>query len=254
MARSTRSDGHDAGFVSNDTFGVVTAFVLVPGAWHGAWAWEPLVAELGRRGHAAIAVDLPCDDPVATFDEYADAVCSAVPDDVQDAVLVGHSLGGHSVARAAVRRPFAHLVYLCALVPEVGRSMLDQARDRDGMLLPAYLAGLGPADADGRRVWVDADVARQVVYPDCTDEVARWAFARLRPQANAPYLPPCPPIDLHATPSTYVLATDARRVGPHWSRRTPARLRADVVEMPGGHSPALARPGELADVLEAVGR
>jgi pimeloyl-ACP methyl ester carboxylesterase len=231
----------------------VTVFVLVPGAWHGAWSWDLLVPELERRGHAAIAVDLPCADPHATFEDYADVVCAAVPDGADDVVLVGHSLGGHSVARAATRRRFAHLVYLCALVPDPGRSMLDQARDRDGMLFPAYLAGLGPADADGRREWVDEAVARQIIYPDCSDDVARWAYARLRPQANGPYTVPCPPIDLRSTPSTYILATDDLLVGPDWSRRAATRLGADVLEIPGGHSPALARPAELADVLAAAG-
>ena len=44
----------------------MTTFALVHGAWHGAWCWEPVMAELERRGHRAVAVDLPCDDPAAT--------------------------------------------------------------------------------------------------------------------------------------------------------------------------------------------
>lgn len=232
----------------------MTMYVLVHGAWHGAWSWQLLIPELARRGHRTIAVELPCDDPGATFDDYADVVCAAVPDGLDDAVLVGHSLGGHAVARAGARRRFARIVYLCALVPEPGRSMVDQSRDRDGMLDPTYLTGLGPADADGRRVWVDEQVARAIIYPDCMDEVAHWAFAQLRPQANAPFTVPCTSIDLRATPSTYVLAMDDRLVGPDWSRRTATRLAAEVIELPGGHSPALARPAELADVLASAGR
>lgn len=231
----------------------MTTFVLVHGAWHGAWSWQLLTPELERRGHRTIAVDLPCDDPRATFEDYADVVCSEVPSAVDDAVLVGHSLGGHVVARAAAQRRFARVVYLCGLVPEPGRSMVDQSRDRDGMLDPAYLAGLGPADADGRSAWVDEQVAREIIYADCTDDVVRWAFAQLRPQANAPYTVPCPPIDFRATPSTYVLATADRMVGTDWSRRAAERLAAEVIEIPGGHSPSLARPAELAGVLASVG-
>lgn len=230
----------------------MSTFVLVPGAWHGAWSWQLLAAELERRGHVTIAVDLPCADPVATFEDYAEVVRRAVPDDVADAVLVGHSLGGHAVARAAAAGTVAHVVYLCALVPEPRRTLLDQARDRDGMLLPAYLSGLGPADAEGRRSWVDADVAREILYPDCSEAVARWAFERLRPQATAPYSVPCPPIDLRAAAATYVIARDDRLVAPDWSRRAAERLAAEVIEIPGGHCPALARPAELADVLASV--
>lgn len=231
----------------------MATYVLVHGAWGGSWCWELLVPELERRGHAAVAVDLPCDDPDATFETYADVLCAAVPAGIGDAVLVGHSLGGHSVARAAARRDFARVIYLCALVPEPGRSMLDQARDRDGMLDPAYLAGLGPADAAGRRSWVDEQVAREVLYPDCTAEVAHRAFEQFRPQASALYAVPCPLSELSATRSTYVLATGDRLVGPDWSRRAAARLTAEVIEIPGGHSPMFARPGELADLLVSVG-
>jgi pimeloyl-ACP methyl ester carboxylesterase len=130
--------------------------------------------------------------------------------------------------------------------------MLDQARDRDGMLDPAYLAGLGPADADGLRSWVDEQVARDILYPDCDPEVAHAAFTHLRPQASALYGVACPAIDLAATPSTYVLARADRLVAPDWSRRAAERAAADVVEIDGGHSPMLARPAELADVLESA--
>ena len=34
-------------------------FVLVHGAWHGAWCWAGVIAALEREGHRAYAVDLP---------------------------------------------------------------------------------------------------------------------------------------------------------------------------------------------------
>ena len=34
-------------------------FVLVHGAFGGAWCWEPVVQALERDGHEAIAIDLP---------------------------------------------------------------------------------------------------------------------------------------------------------------------------------------------------
>src|SRR5205807_1207149 len=71
----------------------VKTFGLIHGAWHGAWCWEPLVAELERRGHRAMAVDLPCDDPAATTMDNAKLVADALGD-ADDVVVVGHSLGG----------------------------------------------------------------------------------------------------------------------------------------------------------------
>jgi pimeloyl-ACP methyl ester carboxylesterase len=34
-------------------------FILIHGAWQGAWAWETIVPRLEALGHDAIAVDLP---------------------------------------------------------------------------------------------------------------------------------------------------------------------------------------------------
>src|SRR5918998_5633999 len=49
-------------------------FVLIPGAGGEAWYWHRLVAELKRRGHDAVAVELPAGDDGAGWAEYAAAV------------------------------------------------------------------------------------------------------------------------------------------------------------------------------------
>ena len=40
-------------------------FVLVHGAYHGAWCWDMLRTELEAKGHDTSAVDLPNADPGA---------------------------------------------------------------------------------------------------------------------------------------------------------------------------------------------
>lgn len=53
-----------------------------------------------------------------------------------------------------------------------------------------------------------------------------------------------------SVPAIYVLTTEDRVVNPAWSRRAAReRLGVDPVELPGGHSPFVSRPGELAAVL-----
>jgi len=59
--------------------------------------------------------------------------------------------------------------------------------------------------------------------------------------------------ELPSIASTSVICTDDRIVSNDWSRRTARdRLGADVIEFPGGHSPYLSRPSDLADVLHAL--
>lgn len=55
----------------------MTTYVLVPGAGGEAWYWSRVVGELTRRGHEAIAVDLPAADESAGLAEYVDVVVAA---------------------------------------------------------------------------------------------------------------------------------------------------------------------------------
>jgi pimeloyl-ACP methyl ester carboxylesterase len=231
----------------------MATFALVHGAWHGAWCWDRLVPELKMRDHQVVAVDLPSDDVTASFDDYADVVCAALGDTpARDLILVGHSLGGMTIPLVAARRPLRRLVYLCALLPQPGRSLGQQMAEDGAMLDPDYARGLSRTDPD-LRTWVDEERAREHMFGDCDEATATAAIARLRPQATYPYRLPHPPDALAAVASTYVLCTQDRMVNPEWSRRTaPDRVGADVEELPGSHSPFLSRPGQLADVLDRL--
>jgi len=74
----------------------MATFVLVHGAWHGAWCWEKVIAHLHHLGHQAVAVDLPGSDPTASFDDYARVVLAAA-EGLDDPILVGHSMGGQTI-------------------------------------------------------------------------------------------------------------------------------------------------------------
>ena len=54
-------------------------------------------------------------------------------------------------------------------------------------------------------------------------------------------------------PAEYILCAGDRVFAPGWSRRVAAqRLGVTARELPGGHSPFLARPALLADELLAA--
>lgn len=222
---------------------------LVHGAWHDASCWELLTLELEQRGHRVIAVDLPCDDPSATFSTYADVVVAAL-EGQEDIVLVGHSLAGLTIPIAAATLPVRRIVFLCALIASPRHSLVDQFEKNPEMLFPDYQAGL--SDADGSlRHWIDFEVAREILYGDCDEQTANAAFERLRPQALTPYVEPCPLDELPRVERAYILCSDDRLVNPEWARRAASdRLGVEPVELPGSHSPFLSRPADLAHLLD----
>ena len=112
-----------------------TTFVLVPGAWHGAWAWRPLEALLRARGHQVFALTLTglaerahLLTATVTLETHVTDVARVIEvEDLREVVLVGHSYAGMVVTPAAARvaKRLRALVYLDAFVPKPGQSMLD---------------------------------------------------------------------------------------------------------------------------------
>jgi pimeloyl-ACP methyl ester carboxylesterase len=228
----------------------MATYALVHGAWHGAWCWERLTPLLHEAGHDVVAMDLPSEDGTATFDTYADVVCAAL-EGHDDVVLVGHSYNGNTIPLVAARRPVRHLVYLCAMVPDIGRSVFDQMSDELEMLNPvAYEQGLSAPDEQLRQVWTDIDLACAMFYGDCDEQTTKAAIDRLRPQSAYPAILPFSLAEFPSVPTTYVVCSEDQILRPAWSRQTAReRLGADVIELPGDHSPFYSRPDVLAEVL-----
>jgi pimeloyl-ACP methyl ester carboxylesterase len=228
----------------------MTTFALVHGGWHGAWCWERLAPFLQQAGHDVVTMDLPSEDGTASFDTYADVVCAALIGCDDDVVLVGHSMGGNTVPLVAARRPVRHLVYLCAIVPDIGRSVADQLGDEMEMLNPAYLDGLSVPDEQLRQMWADLDIARTMFYGDCDEPTIKAALDRLRPQSAFPALQPFSLTEFPAVQTTSIVSGEDQILRPEWSRRTAReRICAELIELPGDHSPFYSRPSVLAEVL-----
>ncbi|MEV0089714.1 alpha/beta hydrolase [Saccharopolyspora sp. NPDC050642] len=113
-------------------------YVLVPGACHGGWWYEPLAAELRDEGHRAYPVTLTGLGPQAAptgsvnLDTHIDDVVRLLEqEDLRDVVLCGHSYGGMVITGAADRVPerIASLVYVDAFVPQDGDSVMSLTDD-----------------------------------------------------------------------------------------------------------------------------
>ena len=229
----------------------MATFGLVHGAYHGSWCWERLTPELERLGHRALTVDLPTEEPQAGAAEYAAAAVTAFADVGEDLVLVGHSLGGLVIPLIAASRPAGQLVFLAAMIPRPGKTHDEVVDTEPDMVLPGPEGGAyrGP---DGAVRWRPEAAARWF-FADCPADLAAWAAARLRGQFWKITSEVSPLSAWPDTPRAYLLGSHDPVINPAWSRRAARTvLGVQPVELDVGHSPFLAAPALLAQVLVDV--
>jgi pimeloyl-ACP methyl ester carboxylesterase len=142
-------------------------YVLIPGAWCGAWAWQNVASLLRASGHFTSPVTLAGlgDRSRSSADRvdlatHIDYVISHIEmEGLDDITLVGWSYGGIVATGVAEAMPdrIRAVVYLDAFVPEDGKALVDylmpQARaaiqayaDNDEPLPPQPLERLGVTD------------------------------------------------------------------------------------------------------------
>lgn len=224
----------------------MATYVLIHGAGSDSWYWHRVVPELRARGHDVVAPDLPCDDDSAGLAEYADVVVDAIGDR-NDLVLVAQSMAGFTAPMVCERLPVQLLVLLAAMVPAPGESPGDwwtntghtQAkREQD--------------EREGRPT--DGPFDPMVTFlHDLPPDVVSEAMARgERDQSGTPFEAPWPLDAWPDVPTRFLLCRDDRFFPAEFQRRVvKERLGITPDEMDGGHLPALGRPKELVERLEA---
>lgn len=233
-------------------------FLLVHGAWQGAWIWPAVSAGLTMRGHEAHVLDLPGsgDDPTppdrVTLSSYTEAIVAAVRAIGKPVTLVGHGTGGIAVTAAAelASERIARIIYLCAFAPCDGDSF-NSLHALVPTLQPAYTA------IQGNDITCDTTAASRTdaFMQDAPWPVSSWARDRFRPQAIAPLTTPvrlsvgrCGKI-----PRGYIVCTQDNAIDPALQRAMATRAGCTrIKEMPASHAPFLSDPSATAELFHRL--
>jgi pimeloyl-ACP methyl ester carboxylesterase len=157
-------------------------FVLIHGAWHGGWCWREVADILQAKGHKVFTPTLTgladrshlLSRTVDLDTHIADVVNLFRWEEIEDAVLVGHSYGGWPISGAVekIGGQVASIVYLDAFVPNNGDSGVRLAA-------PAFRKSLEDALAAG-------DVGRAPppaeAFKILDPAKAAWVQSRMTPQ------------------------------------------------------------------------
>jgi pimeloyl-ACP methyl ester carboxylesterase len=221
----------------------MSLFCLVHGSTQGPSGWDLLVPKLNALGHDTILVDLPTDQPEASATVYANRIADSIASD--GAIVVAHSASGLFLPLIPAERRVARIVFLAAVVPQIGKSLIDQVRSDADMMNPDW-RGKNPIDDDR--------VAMEFLFHDCPPEVARWAMTTRRlMMARQAMLEIFPVDEWPSTPCSSIVCADDRTIHPVWSRRVAReRLGVEPIELDGGHCPHVSRPAALAQALDGI--
>lgn len=212
----------------------MTTFILVPGAWHGPWAWERVAPLLASTGARVVVPDLAVEGGLHDHSRTVAGVLAEAGG--PDTVLVGHSYAGLVVREAADAAPerVGRVVLVDGWAGPNGASLCSLA----GAGFAAALVGLTSGGL------IPAPPPGVFGVEDPAD--AAWLGVRLRPQAERSFTEATRlsgAVDgivgtaICCRPSTYPFAELAKACG------------YDVVGLEGAHDVMLTDPVALAEAL-----
>lgn len=222
----------------------MTTFLLIPGADGRAWYWHLVVPELQKRGHEAVAVDLPLAS-TATLGDYTDAAVAAAEGHTGGGmVVVGQSLGAFTAPLVSERLSAELLVLLNPMIPAPGEQVGAwwENTGQEAAADEAAARGGWPAEFD----------VHTHFFHDVPAEVTEAAFADVDGMAelDTVWTDTWPLAQWPQVPTRVLQARDDRFFPLEFQRRVAReRLGVDVDELPGGHLSALSHPAELAAAL-----
>lgn len=223
----------------------MATYVLIPGAGSDSWYWHLVEPQLRALGHDVVAVDLPCDNVTAGFDEYVEVALDAIGERT-DLILVAQSMGGFTAALVAERRPVDLMVLVAAMVPRPGESGGE------------WWANTGHAEAkraqdllDGRDPDAEFDPVELFLH-DVAPDTAAASADHVHDQSSTPFEQPYPLQRWPDVPTRFLLGRNDRLFPAEFQRRVVRdRLGIEPDEIDSGHLPALAQPDALVRRLES---
>jgi pimeloyl-ACP methyl ester carboxylesterase len=218
---------------------VKPAIVLVHGVWLDASSWLEVIKELGHKGYAVHAAQLP----LTSFEDDVAALNRVIQHAGRPVILVGHSYGGAVISAAGNHDSVLKLVYITALVPEPDQPF--------GAILgqnpPASQVEMKP-DAEGF-IWADVEGFQDAIAHDIHRGRVTSFVAVQKPFAGKVFEASIPDPAWQSRPSWYLVTTDDRILNPKTQHALAARINATVHEVATSHLPQVARAQAVIDII-----
>ncbi|MBL7740695.1 MAG: alpha/beta fold hydrolase [Chitinophagaceae bacterium] len=154
-------------------------FILIHGSWHSSWNWHRVIPILEKKGHRAIAIDLPGmgrdKTPIQQVRMRAtvEKICELIDGIEEKVILVGHSKNGIMISQAAEYRPgkIEKLVYLAAYLIPNGKTQREYSLLDTGGVLKPYVT----MNEELKAHTLQPEIYKEGLYADCDDHITELA-------------------------------------------------------------------------------
>ncbi|MBL4662597.1 MAG: alpha/beta hydrolase [Flavobacteriaceae bacterium] len=234
-------------------------FLLIHGAWEGAWSWAETTAFLEQNGHTVKAIDLPGhgDDktPISEINMalYANRVKEELNKIEGQVVLVGHSFGGFVISQVAEEMPskIEKLVFVASAMPYEGKNAVEVFMEDEKS---EFLENLIYSE-DKSTATMSKETILNVIFTGATEEQINAVIPKLVLQSTTPFFERVITTDKNfgSVPKAYIETTLDRVISLEAQRRGQKMLGIDeVVTLEYGHVPLETAPEKLAIALNKV--
>jgi len=241
--------------------GKINTYVLVHGAWQAPYVWDVVKANLERQGNKVVVIELPGhgnDNTAAhtlSIDVYRDKVVDAINKVEGKVILAGHSMGGMVITSVAEKIParISKLVYIGAFVPASGQSLLELSQMDAGSKLGASLS----ESEDRLTLNVKAADLVGLFIPDGTADDKHRVTTNYRPEPSIPFTSKVTftAANFGAVEKVYIKTENDIVISPAFQDQMIAKAGVKTVySVPAGHSPFLAKPAAVSDLLLQIGK
>ena len=240
-------------------------FILVHGAWQGAWSWERVIEQMEAARESydvgqVLALDLPGHgqrfaDEIRriTMEHYIGAVVTPVQvERLEDVVLVGHGFAATFLPQVALElgERVKQVVLIAGEMPPEGKRAYDRLSLRDKVMLRVFKAG-----EKGFRF--PDFIFKGILCNGLDGSSTRALLSRLVPEPFQPWLTPVLRQGfVDSFPTTYVVLTRDKTIPPGLQRRYTQSLGSPqasqplyIEELDAGHGALFSHPREVAGIL-----
>lgn len=215
----------------------IKTIVLVHGFWADGSCYREIIPTLLAEGYEVVAVQNPLTslaDDIAATKRSLDRIEGSC-------LLVGHSWGGFVITEVGNDERVLGLVYLAALAPDTGESMMD--------LMSKYGAPSPHFQEQNGFVWISRKGVEEVLAHDLSEVDQALLYAAQTPPSISLMAVKASSAAWKHKASWYVLATEDKAVPPDLQHELSQRMGAETTVVKSSHFPMISYPQDVLNVI-----